>query len=229
MRSGSHSKNGSAKPRPRGRPVKSEADQAEIRNKILDATAAAYGETGYHGLSVQAILEKADLSRPTFYKHFANVDEPVRLVIAQAHDGLVDRLRNQIPPDADIEEKMTRALTLYLEWGKSIGPLLRPLYIGLHDPLSPVSELRPQVLQRIGELYTKALELSGIKLKNPVLVELMITGIEFLGYRYHLEQSTGKVTLRMIKDAIVRLVACTVVEPDELLKQINSRRDKRKR
>jgi AcrR family transcriptional regulator len=191
----------------------------ELRNKILDATVTAYGELGYHGVTVQAILEKAGLSRPTFYRHFSNCDEPVRIAIARAHDGLVERLVNRIPADADIEEKMKRAVTLYLEWGKSIGPLLRPLYIELHDPMSPVSELRPQVLRKIGDIYTKMLQMSGFKVQNPLLVELMMTGIEFLGYRYHFGQSAGKVTRPMINDAISRLMACVLAQPDASIKK----------
>lgn len=202
--------------RARGRPVKTEEDRAEIRNRILAATAAAYGETGYHGLSVQAVLEKADLSRPTFYKYFSNVDEPLQAVIALAHHGLVERFRKQIPAEAAIEEKMIRAVDLYLEWGKSLGPLLRPFYIELHDPLSPVSKLRPQVLQRISELCVKTLESSGLRLQNSLMIELMVTGIEFLGYRYHLDRSSGKITRAMINDAILRLTACAVAQPKEL-------------
>ena len=212
MRSANPRQSSADNPRPRGRPAKSEADQAEIRDRILDATAAAYGESGYHALSVKAILEKAELSRPTFYRHFSNVDEPLRLVIARAHQGLVDRLVNRIPPEASIDDKMARAVELYLEWAKSLGPLLRPFYVELHDPHSPVSELRPQVLSRIGELYMKTLEASGAKVQSKLLVELMVTGIEFLGYRYYLERSKGRITLPMIKDAMLRLMSCTLTE-----------------
>lgn len=207
-------------PRPRGRPIKSEADQAEIRNRILDATAAVYGETGYHALSVKAILEKAGLSRPTFYRHFSNVDEPLRLVISAAHHGLVDRLVSRIPADAGINEKMTRAVELYLEWAKAMGPLLRPFYVELHDPHSPVSELRPQVLARIVDLYMKTLESSGAKVQSRLLVELMVTGIEFLGYRYYLERGKGRITLAMIKDAMIRLMACTLADPQPVFERI---------
>ena len=199
-------------PRSRGRPAKSEADQAAIRNRILAATAAVYGETGYHGLSVKLILEKAGLSRPTFYRHYSNVEDPLRQVILDAHSGLVDRLVNRIPPDAGIDDKMQRAVELYLEWAKSLGPLLRPFYVELHDPHSPVSELRPQVLARIGELYIKTLESSGVKVQNKLLVELMLTGIEFLGYRYYLERGKGRITLPMIKEAMLRLMASTLAD-----------------
>jgi TetR/AcrR family transcriptional regulator len=211
MQSDKNTNDKAATLRPRGRPFKTEADHAEVRNKILAATAAAYGELGYHGLTVEAIVKKAGLSRPTFYRHFANCEEPVRIAIARAHDGLIEQLVNRIPVEAEIEEKMTLAISLYLEWGKSIGPLLRPLYIELHDPMSPVSELRPQVLRRIGDIFTKMLQMSGIKVPNPLLVELVITGIEFLGYRYHFEQSPGKISRPMINDAISRQMACMLL------------------
>jgi TetR/AcrR family transcriptional regulator len=201
------------KARPRGRPNKTEADQAEIRNRILKATAEVYAETGYHGLSVKLILEKANLSRPTFYRQFSNVEEPLRLVIVAAHQGLIDSLRTEIPANASIEDKMERAVGLYLKWGKNIGPLLRPMYIELHDPLSPASELRQQVLHRMGELYTKALEKNGSRLHSPLMTDLMVTGIEFLGYRYHLEQKSGKITLGMIKEVMLKLMHCTVLPP----------------
>lgn len=224
MRSASTSEKPSEKPRARGRPNKTDADQAEVRNRILDATAAAYGETGCHGLSVKAILEKANLSRPTFYRHFSNTEEPLRLVIAQALEELVDGLMNRIPADAGIEEKMTRAVVLYLKWGKDIGALLRPLYVEIHDPLSPVSELRPQVIRRISELYASALERGGMRLHSPLMTELMITGIEFLGYRYHLERRSGKITLGRIKEAMLRLMACTMAQPKSILHRQTKRR-----
>jgi TetR/AcrR family transcriptional regulator len=197
-------------PRPRGRPTKTEADYARIRLRILNATEAAYGALGYHALNVNAILERADLSRPTFYRHFNNLDEVVRLVIERACASLVDRFVNQIPLEASVKEKMTRAVELYIEWGDSIGPLLKPLYVELNDPLSPVSELRPQVLQRIGDLYRKTLETEGLRIENDLLVDLMVNGIEFLGYRYLLERNSGKITLEVIKDAIARLMTCTL-------------------
>jgi AcrR family transcriptional regulator len=228
MRAGRTPNDSSGKVRQRGRPVKSESEQAELRNRILDATAAAYGELGYHALTVQAILEKAGLSRPTFYRYFANCDEPVRIIIAAAHADLVDRLVNQVPQDADIEEKMARAVALYLDWGKSIGPLLRPLYIELHDPRSPVSELRPQVLSKINDIYTKMLQASGFSLQSPLFIELMITGIEFLGYRYHFQQSAERVTRTMINEAIKGLMVSTIAQSDSLSMHPKPRSVKRK-
>jgi TetR/AcrR family transcriptional regulator len=205
-------------PKPKGRPFKTEAEQEEVRGRILDATAAAYAETGYHGLSVQAILDKAEISRPTFYRYFSNVDEPAKLMIVRAHKSLGDRLANEVPTDASLEERMSIAMDVYLDWGRCIGPLVRPFYIELHDPYSPVSVLRQDILARIGRMYIKVIEQYGRRVKNQLLVDMMQTGNEFLGYRFHIETNRDADALAVTRDAMIRLMASTFPDPEEWLK-----------
>lgn len=213
-----------ARPRARGRPVKSEADQAEIRNRILAATEAAYANGGYHELSVRAILLNARLSRPTFYRHFSNVDDPIRQVIQRTHQGLLDRLAARIPRDASVAEKMVSAIDFYLDWCKSIGGLLKPLYRELHDPVSPVSSMRQDVLGRIGDFYVKTMTYSGHPPRNRLLVDLMISGIEFLGYRFYLETRRDAAALRDTRDAMLRLMACTFDNPEQWLRMLRKKK-----
>jgi TetR/AcrR family transcriptional regulator len=196
--------------RRRGRPARTETGQAALREQIISATAAVYAETGCHGLSVEAVLQHAGLSRPTFYRHFANVEAPLRLLVARAHQDLLDRYCDRIPAGAGLEEKMSTAVEMYLAWCEAQGGLLRPFFIELHDPSSPVSALRPQVLARIADIYTKTLQAEGLKVQNPLMVELMVTGIECLGYRFQLERLTGDITVAMIKDAMLCLMRCTI-------------------
>jgi AcrR family transcriptional regulator len=45
------------------------------RERLLDATSRAVSETGYRALTVAAILQRAGVSRKTFYEHFADKEE----------------------------------------------------------------------------------------------------------------------------------------------------------
>jgi AcrR family transcriptional regulator len=45
------------------------------RERLLDATSRAVSELGYPGLTVAAILQRAGVSRKTFYEHFADKEE----------------------------------------------------------------------------------------------------------------------------------------------------------
>lgn len=216
--------NPSPKSRPRGRPAKSEADQALIRSRILDATAAAYAEGGYHGLTVQAILLKAGLSRPTFYRHFSNVDEPMQVIIQRVHHGLVERLVERIPRDASVAEKMVSAIDFYLDWVKSIGPILKPFHAELRDPASPVSAIRQATLARVGDFYIKTMEESGHPPRNRLLVDLMLNDLEFLGFRYHLETRRDAASLRITRDAMLRMMACTFDNPEQWLRMLRKKK-----
>lgn len=45
------------------------------RERLLDATSRAVSELGYPGLTVAAILQRAGVSRKTFYEHFSDKEE----------------------------------------------------------------------------------------------------------------------------------------------------------
>jgi AcrR family transcriptional regulator len=45
------------------------------RERLLDATSRAVSELGYPALTVAAILQRAGVSRKTFYEHFADKEE----------------------------------------------------------------------------------------------------------------------------------------------------------
>jgi AcrR family transcriptional regulator len=67
-------------PRRAGRP---RANDARGREAILDAAADVFTERGFRGATVDAILERAHLSKGTFYWHFESKDELVLAVLAE--------------------------------------------------------------------------------------------------------------------------------------------------
>lgn len=42
----------------------------ERRQQILDAAKHVFAEAGYHGASINAIIERAEIARGTFYLYF---------------------------------------------------------------------------------------------------------------------------------------------------------------
>src|SRR3954466_2856298 len=63
-----------------GRP---RTEDARGREAILDAAAAVFTERGYRGATVDAILERAGLSKGAFYWHFESKDELMLAVLAE--------------------------------------------------------------------------------------------------------------------------------------------------
>lgn len=73
-----------------------ERHRALTRESLIDATVAASAEDGFAAVTVDQIVRRAGVSRPTFYLHFAAKNEVAREV-SQRLDALVVALYEALP------------------------------------------------------------------------------------------------------------------------------------
>ena len=62
------------------------------RDRIVGAVIEVVSETGYAGLTVRAVIERAGVSRRTFYEHFSNKQD----VFLAAYDAVVETLASEV-------------------------------------------------------------------------------------------------------------------------------------
>src|SRR4051795_1190781 len=74
------------------RSLPSDLVSAIQRERLLAAMLRATAEIGYRELSVQDVLERAGVSRPTFYEHFGNKED----CFLAAFDAAAARLRDRV-------------------------------------------------------------------------------------------------------------------------------------
>jgi AcrR family transcriptional regulator len=74
------------------RKLPSDLVSAVQRERLIAATLRATSELGYRKTCVQDVIERAGVSRPTFYEHFANKED----CFLAAFDTTVTRLRDRI-------------------------------------------------------------------------------------------------------------------------------------
>jgi AcrR family transcriptional regulator len=67
------------------------------RERLLVGMLGAVSELGYRTANVQAVIDRAGVSRPTFYEHFSNKDD----CFLAAFDTSAERLRDQVATAAD--------------------------------------------------------------------------------------------------------------------------------
>jgi AcrR family transcriptional regulator len=70
------------------------------RERLLAAMLRATAELGYREVSVQDVLERAGVSRPTFYEHFENKED----CFLAAFDAAAARLRERLEAAAESEQ-----------------------------------------------------------------------------------------------------------------------------
>lgn len=176
-----------------------------MRRRLLDATRTAFGRVGYHGLSVELVLTEAGLSRPTFYKHFRNTDEPIAIVIAEVNDRLVASLLAAVSGDDDPFVALDAGLLAWRRWAEELGPMLRPLFAELHDAHSPASAHRRRTLGILGDHLVAVVAGFGRARPSRTHVDALLNGVEYLGYRFHLETPGDEASWKQTRDAMLRL------------------------
>lgn len=84
-------------------PLPARLGRAERREVLLDAAAALVGEGAVEALSMEAVAERAGVSRPLVYKHFANRDELLGAVYRREAADLHDRLTAEVAAAGTLE------------------------------------------------------------------------------------------------------------------------------
>jgi AcrR family transcriptional regulator len=222
-----HTAAASAAPRARrrrGRPPKSPDEQALVRRRLLDATRTVFSREGYHGLSVELVLAEAKLSRPTFYKYFDSVDEAIQLVLREANDALIEGVLGAVAGASAPLDKVEAALLAWRRWGEERGRMLRPLFAELHDPHSPVSRYRQRAIQVLADSFLATSEALGRPRPSRLLLDTLIQGIEYLGYRYHLASARDAESWKATRDATLRLAFGLLASEAELAQALHSLR-----
>ncbi len=186
-----------------------------MRQRLLEATGAVFARVGYHGLSVELILAEAGLSRPTYYKHFRNADEPIRILIQQVNDRLIDRILAAASGSGDPFAAVEAGLTAWRDWGAELGPMVRPLFAELHDPHSPASEYRRRTLAILADQLSELIQRFGGPRPTRLQVDALLHGVEYLGYRFHLDTPGGDAHWKQARDAMLRLAIALLGGPEE--------------
>lgn len=192
-------------PKPRGRPPQKPEAELAVRQRLLDATRTVFSHVGYHGLSVELVSAEAGFSRPTFYKHFRNTDEPIAIVIQQVNDQLIESLLGAVADKREPFAALEAGLDAWRRWGDDLGPMLRPLFAELHDPHSPASAHRKRTLAILAAQLTALTVTLGRQPPTRIQVDALLNSIEYLGYRFHLDTPRDAAHWKQTRDAMLRL------------------------
>lgn len=90
--------------------------RAATQAAILDAARALFAEHGYHGCSVDAILDRAGSSKGAFYDHFADKPAVLEALLGEFEEEGVRRAREWSTGQTSVVAIMRTSMTNLLTW-----------------------------------------------------------------------------------------------------------------
>jgi AcrR family transcriptional regulator len=105
------------------KPTKSERTRAEI----LDAAFDFLWSKPYRDLTVNALMERTGVSRPTFYQYFGDLQELMSSLLEALVDEVLTAGRSWFEDDGDPVALLDQALTGLVDVAYERGPFLRAI------------------------------------------------------------------------------------------------------
>jgi AcrR family transcriptional regulator len=144
----------------------SERQKSERRRQILEAAKRVFAEAGYHGASINAIIERAQIARGTFYLYFESKAAVFDSILDEAMRDLRGRIHridvespNATPPQQQLREQVVATLE-YIIRDRALATLL--LSAG-HTPDAEAAERLDQFFGEVRGLLERAME-SGMEI-----------------------------------------------------------------
>ena len=161
-----------------------ERAKQERRRQIIESAKMVFADAGYHGASIHAIIERAQIARGTFYLYFSSKAAVFDSILDQAMADLRGRIRRievddpkAPPPQVQLREQVVATL----EYVVSDRPLAMLLLSAGHTPDAEATERLDQFFAEVRDLVRRALE-TGMEIGllrpcQPTLVAAAMLGM----------------------------------------------------
>lgn len=215
--------------RSRGR-SRRECDRAGTRLRVLEGAMRAFGEHGYRDTRVEDILKAAGVSRPTFYKFFANRDEAFEAILESQAFSVVQSVKGAIEMTTDPLDRLDKTIDAYLRWRAAIGPIGTVLNAEAMRPGTQASQHRTAILDALTSWFSEeAGEVVGRDV-DPLLYVGLLAALERIGAEPDRHARIGEKDLQRYKQVMLQIVLGTLAwgrDRDALVARIKDVRQER--
>jgi len=141
------------------RPTRAEAQRERRRADILSAASSLFGQRGYHDVSIADVIDRAGISRGTFYLYFDSKDALFLELIEQFVQSIIEVVEVVDPkgkdPAREIVENVRRLVDVVFEQRDLTVMVLRESY-----------GVRPDVDKKLSRFYGFVHEMLEGALRN---------------------------------------------------------------
>lgn len=165
---------------PAARRLPAELVRAVQRERLIMAMLRTAAELGYRAANVQDVIERAGVSRPTFYEHFANKEE----CFLEAFDSGAERLRRRVGAAARRggdawRERVRLGLEELLRFAAREPETARAIVVEARAASAAAVRRRAELVDGFAAcLEQQAAELTGAKPGGALMAHGIVGGIE---------------------------------------------------
>jgi AcrR family transcriptional regulator len=167
------------------RKLPSDLISAVQRERLLAAMLRAASELGYRETNVQDVIERAGVSRPTFYEHFANKED----CFLAAFDATVSRLRDRVAAAArkggdNLRDRLRFVLETLLHFASTEPEAARTVVVEARAASAEAVQRRDELLDHFAEcIDAQVCELlPDAPSYSPITAAGIVGGVEALLY-----------------------------------------------
>jgi AcrR family transcriptional regulator len=200
------------------------APDPDVRRAIVAAASKTVREQGVQGLSVAAVLDRAQLSTRAFYRHFESKDQLVAALFLEATRNEVLRLRTKMASAATPAAAVAAWIEgrLDLAFDENIDSELRQVALEAQAAMSSSPELVSPaynaILEPLVEQLQRGLELGVFRDILPATAAKSIHGVVWA--HTHRQRATGQWARADVRNRALRFCLRGLGVPAETIAQI---------
>jgi AcrR family transcriptional regulator len=150
------------------------------RERILKAMLLTSGELGYEQVAVRHVIEGAQTSRATFYKHFVDREDCFAQAYGDAGEWLYRRLIGAAKRQSSWREGVRAALAELLEFCAN-QPIARALLVEVHAAGERPLSQRRELMERLSRALDSARrEIPSRQAPPPITSDFIVGAIDTL-------------------------------------------------
>jgi AcrR family transcriptional regulator len=167
------------------RKLPSELVSAVQRERLLAAMLRAAAELGYRETNVQEVIERAGVSRPTFYEHFANKEDCFLAALDASAQRLRERVATATAKGGDnLRRRLRFGLETLLHFAATEPDAARTLVVEARAASVEAVMLRDRLLDHFARCIDEQARhlLAGPPAYSPITAAGIVGGVEALLY-----------------------------------------------
>ena len=175
----------------------------EQRDIILRAAVELFSANGTHSVSIAQICAHADVSRPTFYRCYADKAELVAAIYQNAVNEPVESmlLRARLSDPAQLKLGVDQMLDgIFAQ-----APLAKLVFMEANDPTSAASQIVDEAFARAADSLTHDLQQIGTDIPSRTYLKSVMAAIQWIAYDA-IRKGLSKKDIETAKEAAFELI-----------------------